>query len=34
MSKYKVQICGVNTSSLKVLSNEENLALFKKMHEW
>ena len=33
MSKYKVDICGVNTSSLKVLSNEENLALFKKMHE-
>ena len=33
MSKYKVQICGVNTSNLKVLSNEENLALFKKMHE-
>ena len=26
MSKYKVDICGINTASLKVLSNEENLA--------
>ena len=33
MSKYKVDICGVNTSNIKVLTNEENLALFKKMHE-
>lgn len=33
MSKYKVDICGINTSSIKVLSNEENLELFKKMHE-
>ena len=33
MSKYKVDICGINTASLKVLSNEENLELFKKMHE-
>lgn len=33
MSKYKVDLCGVNTSKLKVLTNEENLALFKKMHE-
>lgn len=33
MSKYKVDICGINTSNLKVLSNEENLNLFKKMHE-
>ena len=32
MSKYKVDICGINTSSLKVLTNEENLALFEKMH--
>ncbi len=32
MSKYKVDICGVNTSKLKVLTNEENLELFKKMH--
>ena len=33
MSKYKVDLCGVNTSKLKVLTNEENLELFKKMHE-
>ena len=32
MSKYKVDIVGVNTSNLKVLTNEENLALFEKMH--
>ena len=31
MSRYKVDICGVNTSKLKVLTNEENLALFKKI---
>ena len=33
MSKYKVDIVGVNTANLKVLTNEENLELFKKMHE-
>lgn len=33
MSKYKVDISGINTSSLKALSNEENLCLFKKMQE-
>ena len=33
MSKYKVDICGINTANLRVLSNEENLELFKKMHE-
>ena len=33
MSKYKVDICGINTSNIRVLSNEENLALFKKMKE-
>ena len=33
MSRYKVDICGINTSKLKVLTNEENLELFKKMHE-
>jgi len=32
MSKYKVDIVGVNTSNLKVLTNEENLLLFEKMH--
>ena len=33
MSKYKVDICGIDTSNIKVLTNEENIALFKKMHE-
>ena len=33
MSKYKVDICGINTSDLKALTNEENLALFKKIKE-
>ena len=33
MSKYKVDICGINTANLKVLSNEENIELFKKMHD-
>lgn len=33
MSKYKVDICGINTSSIQVLTNDENIALFKKMHE-
>ena len=33
MSKYKVDICGVNTSSIKALSNEENYQLFEKMHQ-
>ena len=32
MSKYKVDICGVNTSNLKVLTNEENFILFERMH--
>ena len=30
MSRYKVDISGINTTSLKALSNEENLSLFKK----
>ena len=33
MAKYKVDISGVSTASLKALSNEENLELFKKMQE-
>lgn len=33
MSRYKVDICGINTSKLKVLTNEENINLFKKMHD-
>ena len=32
MAKYKVELTGVNTSELKVLSNEEQLFLFQKMH--
>ena len=32
MSKYKVDICGINTNNLKVLTNEENIELFKKMY--
>lgn len=31
MSRYKVDICGINTSTLKVLTNEENHNLFIKM---
>ena len=30
MARHKVEICGVNTANLKVLSNEQMLALFKK----
>ena len=30
MARHKVEICGVNTANLKVLSNEEMLELFKK----
>lgn len=30
MAKYKVDICGVNTSQLEVLSSEETVELFKK----
>ena len=33
MAKYKVEITGVNTSNLKVLTQEEQLELFQKMHE-
>lgn len=33
MSRYKVDISGINTTSLKALSNEENLSLFEKMKE-
>ena len=33
MSKYKVDLCGINTANLKVLTNEENLVLFDKMHK-
>lgn len=32
MARHKVEISGVNTSDIKVLSSEETLELFKKMH--
>ena len=32
MARHKVEICGVNTANLKVLSNEEMIELFKKMY--
>lgn len=31
MSRHKVEITGVNTANIKVLTNEEMLELFKKM---
>ena len=33
MSRHKVEICGVNTANMKVLTNEENKELFQKMKE-
>jgi RNA polymerase sporulation-specific sigma factor len=30
MARHKVEICGVNTANIKVLSNEEMTELFKK----
>lgn len=33
MSNYKVDITGINTASLKTLSHEENIALFKALQE-
>ena len=33
MAKYKVDITGINTSEIEVLSNEEMINLFKKMKE-
>ena len=30
MARHKVEICGVNTANIKVLSNEEMIELFKK----
>ena len=32
MSKYKVDITGINTNELKVLKNDEMLKLFLKYH--
>ena len=31
MARHKVEICGVNTAKLKVLSHEEMVVLFEKM---
>ena len=31
MSRHKVEICGVNTANIKVLTTEETLDLFNKM---
>jgi len=33
MARYKVEISNLNTSNIKVLTNEEMAVLFKKMHE-
>ncbi len=33
MARHKVEICGVNTANIRVLSNQETLELFKKMNE-
>ena len=33
MSKYKVEITGINTNDIKVLSNAEMVELFKKYQE-
>ncbi len=33
MSRHKVEITGVNTANIKVLTNEEMIELFKKMKE-
>ena len=32
MARHKVDICGVNTANIKVLTNKEMVELFKKMH--
>ncbi len=33
MARHKVEICGVNTANMKVLSSEEKKELFQKMKE-
>ena len=33
MARHKVEISGVNTANIKVLSSEEMTSLFKKMQE-
>ena len=32
MAKYKVEITGINTNEINVLSNEEMTELFKRLH--
>jgi len=32
MARHRVEICGVNTANIKVLSNDEMITLFKKYH--
>ena len=34
MARHRVEICGVNTANIKVLSNEEMIELFKKYQSW
>ena len=33
MARHSVEICGVNTANIKVLSHDEMMDLFKKMKE-
>lgn len=33
MARHKVEICGVNTANIKVLTNDETIELFKRMKE-
>ena len=33
MARYKVEICGVNTADIKVLTNEEQISLFKRFQD-
>ena len=33
MARHKVEICGVNTANIKVLSNEEMTVLFERLKE-
>ena len=33
MARHKVEICGVNTANIKVLTNEEMILLFKKYQD-
>ena len=33
MARHKVEICGVNTANIKVLTNEEMIVLFQKCNQ-